>query len=163
MRINPALSNITRTPAWPTLFWNLCHARADALPGPARANTSTAAPLPVTLPRETSTITISHNHNSRQIRTATDTFRFIPTTPGIYTIKTGNLSYAISANFTAPDESDLSSATTISLGSWNTPSIIQHDYTSIAWIAALTALLALTIHTTILATRKHSFTDGELS
>lgn len=169
LQIDPAASNLTDTPTWPALIYNICQYAAKKLPGPQHNNYPTDTSAAVTLPPETHSLSTSFTPNctSRQRQKQNlknsskklhqsnhNTSISIPLPqPGIYTITAspGGQTYSIASQFLAPHESDLSHASSGDWGNWHTTQTLIQQYRSLAWIAAITALLLITIHTMLTA------------
>jgi hypothetical protein len=152
MQLAPDFSNLRTTPAWPTLIWNICKLRSDALPGTKRANLPAGSSISLALPKTAADLTLSHNGNTEQpLQPQANRITLSLPQPGIYSISGTDFSDTIAANFMAPSESDLRRSSSGSWGSWRDSETLTRDFHSLAWIAALAALLILALHTILIA------------
>jgi hypothetical protein len=156
MQIDIQKSNLSKTPTWPVLIWNICQLCANNMPGPLKQNHPTCTNAKITLPQHTRTIFITYPDNTTQTRSIHTPHTSIQLPiPGIYTIKQNPTTKPINiaAQFLAPHESNLSTTSSGEWGNWHDTQNLIRKYRSLAWIAALIALILLSIHTVIIATQ----------
>jgi hypothetical protein len=157
MQLAPKLSNLRSTPVWPALIWNICKLRSDALPGAKQRNYTSGTTANIMLPRNINELTLIHNESQpRRLTPHKNSASVSLPLPGIYTISDGNFKTSLAANFASAAESDLRRCSTASQGSANNSETLIRDYRSLAWIAALAALLLLTLHTILIAKQTHN-------
>lgn len=162
LQLAPAVSTLPRTPAWPTLIWNIAKWRSDMLPGTTHANVltdttvefATVDPVPHISVQDATGDTRTVAVHGRHATVA------IPT-PGIYIMTTEKTQSAVSANFCDAAESDLRALRAGSWGAWHDTDSLLREYLSWAWAPALIGLLALALHT--VATSQRSSKEGALT
>ena len=116
LQIDPALSTLQHSPMWPTLFWNLLKARAAQQPGSKEVN---FRPGMSGVPTEI---------------------------PGRFELESnGAISHAV-YNFMDAEESDLSGLGLGDDGDWLEPKGVEREYTALAPLLILAALVLLFLH-----------------
>ena len=124
LQIDPSISTLPRSPAWPTLFWNLLQARAALQPGFADVNL-----------REGMDIVFQ----------GLDTVR-PPEQPGIINVDFEGQTYRAAFNFLDAEESELAACGSEDQGSWIDPENIEREYADLSPILILAAMALLALH-----------------
>ena len=103
MQFAPELSNLRTTPSWPTLIWNICKLRSDALPGTKRSNLPAGSSISLALPKTAADLTVTHNGKTEKpLQPQANHITLSLPEPGIYTVSGTDFSDTIAANFMAP-------------------------------------------------------------
>jgi hypothetical protein len=124
LQIDPELSTLPRTPAWPTLLWNLLQARATQQPGFADVNLRQGMDIHFTGPAEIN----------------------LPDRPGILEVQSNQRVYQAAINFLDAEESTLSRCRNADLGSWIDPEQLDREYADLSPLLILLALTLLCAH-----------------
>jgi hypothetical protein len=134
------------------MIWNICKLRSDALPGAKQLNYVSGSTANITLPHNIQDLTISRSGTPPLPLTAhKESVSVSLPLPGLYTISDDSYRISLAANFASAAESDLRRCSTASQGSGYDHATLIRDYHSLAWIAALIALLILALHTIMIA------------
>lgn len=147
MRIHPERSDLFRTPAWPSLIWNLLQWRIDHLPGLKNVNVRAGANIPfipadgvdqirVTTPSgDRSRIMVQQGVAHIQVRQT-----------GCYLIEAGNRQTDLAVNLLAARESDLTQQRTGQWGAWDEKAKANQHSRPLAWLLLVLALIGLGVH-----------------
>jgi hypothetical protein len=143
LRLVPDLPNLTETPAWPALVWNLVHWRAAHLPGLDWANVRLGEKATWTRTGPADEITVTRPDGTL----ATVPARGRRTTirgemPGVYTLRAGPETAAFGVNPLSGAESDL---TRCAAGRWGgdiDETGAGLEYRDWSWVLVLLALAA---------------------
>ncbi len=155
LALDHARSTLLRSPAWPTLVWNLLAWRQSTLPGLSQHNVPVGRLLDLRLPPGEPAADLTAPDGSRRTVTPIDGVATLqPTQVGLWRAHTSTASHAFAAQPTAHDESDLRHAATADLGSLDADAATgPRALRSLAWAAGLLALAALAAHAFVLAPR----------
>jgi hypothetical protein len=137
--LDPALSNLQSSPAWPALIWNIVEWRSRMRPGVRPANVSVGSSVEVSLPPGMATTTVQSPDGSTRSTGRT----IIASRPGIWKV---NGSYRFSANALVPQESDLQHNTTGEKSSWGERALTLNGFRNIAPLLLLAALIVAAAH-----------------
>lgn len=154
LRFRPDLSTVQQTPVFPILLANLIEWRKQALPGLRESNLRMGAQASLALPVDRNTVTITDPAGARREAKAEENEVLISADlRGAYEISDGEKKYEFAVNAIDAAESDLSRASTGQWGNWARSTEFEWEYSNIAWIFLLLALLVLVIHGWALADR----------
>jgi hypothetical protein len=154
LRFRPDLSTVQQTPVFPILLANLIEWRRQALPGLRESNLRMGSQASLELPAERKTVTITDPAGARRVANAEENEILIAgELRGAYEISDGEKKYEFAVNALDAAESDLSRAATGQWGNWARSTEFEWEYSNIAWIFLLLALLVLVIHGWALADR----------
>ncbi|HJW95028.1 MAG TPA: BatA domain-containing protein [Thermoanaerobaculia bacterium] len=123
MRLNPSQSTLQRSPAWPSLIWNLIELRGDEAPGFRAANVVDGGLNELVLPDGRHKVMLASH-------------------PGIWRVD----GYQFACNALNAEESDLSKAKSGTWNGWSEAALIAGGYENVAWLLLLAALAVLAIH-----------------
>lgn len=142
-----AADPLYRSPAWPSLIWNLTHLCAAAQPCATAANLRLGKPTNLNAPPDQPTVTLTTPDGKLTIPADNGTANWTPTRPGLHYIESGgHKATPLSVNFFSATESNLATAGS---GIWGTPagtSQLRRSHRPYAWAAAALALLLLACH-----------------
>jgi hypothetical protein len=123
MRLNPAQSTLQRSPAWPSLIWNLIELRSAEAPGFRAANVVDGGLNELVLPDGSHKVILASH-------------------PGIWTVDR----YQFACNALNAEESDLSKAKSGTWNGWSEASLAAGGYENVAWLLLLATLAVLALH-----------------
>lgn len=123
MRLNPAQSTLQRSPAWPSLIWNLIEMRSGETPGFRAANVVDGGLNELVLP--------DGSHKA-----------ILASHPGIWTVDR----YQFACNALNAEESDLSKAKSGTWNGWSEAALAAGGYENVAWLLLLGSLAVLALH-----------------
>ncbi len=145
--LNQRYSNLTESPNWPILFWNIVQWRRTAVSGMARSNVLIGMDAIFNVEGDVEKVVFINPDNEKNYLTVKDnSVSFNPSLPGIYQIEIKNKKYLIAANSMDSIESDLSKAESGKWGEWHLGSFFHWEYKGVAWLFLLFSLLLLAIH-----------------
>jgi hypothetical protein len=144
MHLDVKLSTVTRTPNWPSLFWNLLHWRAEFHPGFQEAQARMGNTVRLLLPpsravgEESGILLQSPDGEKRELAwPLADELVVAAATPGIYSARVGNQTYRFACNALSPAEGDLRHCREARLGGRLAGDMIRREYASGAWLFGL--------------------------
>jgi len=141
LRLRPALSNLTQSPNWPVLLWNLLACRAGYLPGPERANVRLGATVILTLPADVPEVEVrSPDGRTRQRAVHDRRLAVQATRPGLYEVRSEGATHRFAASPLAPDESNLRACEAGEWGRWDQADATRTGLRPLGWMAMLAAL-----------------------
>ena len=123
MRLNPAQSTLQRSPAWPSLIWNLIEMRSGETPGFRAANVVDGGLNELVLPDGSHKVLLASH-------------------PGIWTVD----GYQFACNALNAEESDLSKAKSGTWNGWSEAALVAGGYENVAWLLLLATLAVLALH-----------------
>jgi hypothetical protein len=153
LNLNPGLSTLQNTPAWPILFWNFLSWRISEMPGLKESNARLGAEVILKTTGEPVTVTQSDGEKKSFPKTGGELALETPL-PGIYSVAMGRTTNRFSVNAIDADESDLSGCVSSAWGRWGDDTERRLDDTSTVWIFGLLALALLTAHLYLVAAGK---------
>jgi hypothetical protein len=153
----PETSTLQRTPAWPSLIWNIMKWRGEHLPGMANVNVRAATPAILSTSGKIASVEIQDPDGKLVTHPVSGSKVILnPDKPGLYQITADTVKYRFAVNFIAPDESDLSQNCG---GDWGTlidRETMQREMRGTSWFFILLTLLILTAHLMIISKGKAS-------
>ncbi|MFW5870993.1 MAG: vWA domain-containing protein [Verrucomicrobiota bacterium] len=157
IRLRDELSNLTETPAWPALFWNIFSWRASMLPGLSHINVRCGMYAELSAPDAVKEAVVTGPGGSEFSLPVNDRKCLIPAVrPGLYRVDYGDRKSQFSAAFLSADESDLGNCVSGEWGTWRTAEVLDQNYVSAGWLFALVALGAGIIHLWVLTKKRGS-------
>ncbi|MBN1844707.1 MAG: BatA and WFA domain-containing protein [Sedimentisphaerales bacterium] len=162
IRLRPELSSLTRSAAWPVLFWNLLEWRRRHLPGLERVNCR--------LGDKAVFVTENPNDEFVLVDPAGRQERLIPQAnsltapadrPGIHEIRSSTETARFAVNALQPDESDLRRNGSGRWGNWRDEATLQREYRRIDWVFLLGALGVLAVHAGLIHRHSQMYRFGE--
>jgi hypothetical protein len=153
------LSNLTQSPNWPILMWNLIRWRSMQQPGFRAPNTRLDTPVAFSVPAQISQFLIEEPDGTkiRRIKTQNSTL-LQARKPGVHRVTAGGAFYAYSVNALSQDESDLRKALAGNWGQWKRDEVSMKRSVSLRWPLLLLAFLLFLLHQYM--TRQTSDTQG---
>jgi hypothetical protein len=145
LNLDPALSTLQNTPAWPVLFWNILSWRVSEMPGLAESSARLGTAVTIKTARQPLTL-IRPDGSRETFPRAADTLSLETTMQGMYTVVLGNSTNRFAVNALAADESDLSTCVTGEWGRWSEDTERRLEETSAGWFFGLLALGLLSAH-----------------
>lgn len=147
LALDPGRSTLTKTQAWPILFWNLLHWRRQRLPGFGAPQVPCGQWLLFTAPESGGKAVVRQPDGqelSLPVSARTRQAGFIPEIPGLYRMTQQGKSYEVFAALGRPEESDLSGCAPAETGEWVLDTDTQTGWRDTApWWAAAALLLLL--------------------
>ncbi len=128
MRLNPSQSTLQRSPAWPSLIWNLIELRSDETPGFRASNVIDGGLNELVLPDGGHKVLLASH-------------------PGIWRVD----GYQFACNALNAEESDLSKAKSGTWNGWNESALVAGGYENVAWLLLIAALAVLALHQRVTA------------
>ncbi|HSY17447.1 MAG TPA: hypothetical protein VK815_03895, partial [Candidatus Acidoferrales bacterium] len=153
LNLNPGLSTLQSTPAWPVLFWNILSWRISEMPGLKESNTRLGAEVILKTEDEAVIVTQPDGMKTTFPKTGGELALETPL-PGIYSVAMGRTTNEFAVNAIAADESDLSACASGQWGRWDDHAERRLEDASLVWIFALLALGLLTLHLYLVKTAK---------
>ncbi len=154
LRIDPSLSTLQRSPAWPSLIWNLLEMRSEASPGFRAANVVHGAVTELVLPANAESARVSPPDSVARMMTAARGARSLSISasrPGLWSASAGSNRYQFACNALNPEESDLSHAASGTWNGWTESALSSGGYENIAFLFLLGALGVLAMHMKVTA------------
>ncbi len=147
LRLNPALSSLTRTVNWPVLWWNLVRWRAAELPGLQQVNIRLGTTTQLIVD-DAARLTVHNPVTGEDIAmTATDRRVVLRgDAVGVWNVRDGEQEYQLAVNALNHDESNLAAAETGRWGRWVDDPAIREAYADASWAVLLLALGVLGGH-----------------
>jgi hypothetical protein len=140
MRFDASISNLQRTPAWPSFWWNVVDWRSAHLPGPRRVNVTLGANATINVPGRATVIAPDGERRMADARDGSVVLAI--TQPGIWKVN----EHSLAANALVPEETDLSHNVTGGWGTWDVESLASAGFENATWILLLAALAVLMFH-----------------
>jgi hypothetical protein len=147
LRLRQDLSNLTASPAWPALIWNLVRWRSAHLPGFDRTNIRLG---------EEAVWNFANPEDRAELRGPDGEVKTIqshgrrmaikPDRPGVYSLKAGEQTAQLAVNPLNHDESDLSQCATGRWGEEKDETTLQLEYRDMLWLPVLAALVIGMVH-----------------
>src|SRR5205085_2458355 len=137
--------NLTQTPDWPILYWNLVEWRAAQAPGLREANVRLGAEVPLVVEAGTDAVElIEPDGSKRRVPVHGGVALAEAERPGVYRFG----EHALAANALSADESDLATAAAGRWGGWPAPAAAEAAKTEQSLSGALlaAALVLLSAH-----------------
>jgi len=154
LRIDPSLSTLQRSPAWPSLIWNLLEMRSEASPGFRAANVVHGAVTELVLPPNVESARVSPPDSPSRTIAGPRGAHILPISasrPGLWSASAGNEHYQFACNALNAEESDLSHAATGTWNGWTESSLLGGGYEDVAWLFLLGTLGVLAMHMKVTA------------
>jgi len=152
LRLRLDLSTLHETPNWPILIWNMISWRARAVPGVRPTNVRLGAETALTLDANVESVRVTPpDHQARQLPVRDRTMTVKADGIGVYELDAGGAKYVFASNALRQEESDLAECASGRWGDWTQATALQWEYTSVAWVALLLALLTLSAHAVLAA------------
>ena len=145
LHLVPDRSTLTATPNWPILFWNLLTWRARETPGLVESNFRLGSEVSIRALTNSAQLKLP-NGTTRTLTKSAEEFVLEPETTGLHTVTAGASSWQFTVNLLAPEESDLSAATSGKWGEWERPEEARREYSSVLWLFVLGALVVMVTH-----------------
>jgi Aerotolerance regulator N-terminal len=140
MRVDPALSTLQKSTAWPALLWNLIDWKAMQTPGFRAANVALGATAELALPPRTERVRVTPpGATAREVAPRGNVLPIAASRPGLWRAN----EYAFACNALDAEESDLSHAASGTWSGWTEASLVAGGYADVAWLALLAALAVL--------------------
>ncbi len=147
LHLDPDLSTLGRSPAWPALVWNLLRWRAEVRPGVLEPNLRMGMEARVRVPEGVETVEVARpGEASAPVTPARGEVRMPLDASGIWTVSADEWSAQVQANFLSPAQTDLRDRTSGAWGSWVEGEFREVEFPSTAWWFLLPALGLLGIH-----------------
>lgn len=148
LALDPAASNLQRSPAWPALLWNLLDWRRSAAPGVLYANVPLGGSAAVTLDGESETAEVRAPDGSvrRAVASGGPIVRIEATQPGVWTVRAKGIAFRFSCNALVPEESDFSRAVSGVWGGWSGEAQESNGRVDVSPLLLLLALAVLVGH-----------------
>ncbi|HEY3787686.1 MAG TPA: VWA domain-containing protein [Urbifossiella sp.] len=147
LRLRPALSSLSQSPAWPELIWNLAHWRAAHLPGLDRTNIRIGEEAIWSLNSFTGTIeVIRPDGEVKAVPVHSRRAAIRAEQSGIYSLRAGDDKAAFAANVLNRDESDLMACVTGRWGDELDEQTLRRDYRDASEWIVLLALGVMIVH-----------------
>ena len=146
LALDPSRSTLTKTQAWPILFWNLLHWRQQHLPGFDSPQVPCGQWLVFTAPQGGGKATVRFPDGQElplPISARTRQAGFVPEIPGLYRLTQAGQHYEVFASLGRPEESDLSGCAQTEQGEWDSGADGQSGWSDTAPWWALAAFLLL--------------------
>ena len=155
INLNPRLSNLTQSPNWPILIWNILRWRQQHLPGLPKSNFSLGSEVVFPVEADESSMTlVNPAGQAKEIPAPAGMALIVPSTPGLYTVKTAKTKHTFAVNTLSKSESDLTKAHAGQWGKWQHAGLYWWEYRSLDWLLLLIALALLTLHRVLTANRQ---------
>ncbi len=151
MRINAersdGLQSIWRTPAWPSLIWNLLQWRIDKLPGLKQANVRAGESVTFIPESDIAEIRlIAPNGRKSMVMVRQGVAHIRPRQTGQYILKADNQIVNFASNLLSTQESDLTQCRTGQWGDWHETAEVEQHSRPLTWVFLVLALLGLSVH-----------------
>jgi hypothetical protein len=141
LRIDPAISNLQRAPAWPALWWNILDWRSDQSPGLRAANLLLGGVARVRVDTSRATV-VAPDGTRREIEASEGEIVVAATSAGVWSVDR----HRFAVNALIAGESDLTRTASGTWGGWSDESLLAAGYDDFAWLALLLALAVLAWH-----------------
>ncbi|MCP4344225.1 MAG: hypothetical protein GY795_01700 [Desulfobacterales bacterium] len=147
LRLNPELSTICQTTAWPSLIWNLLNWRISELPGLQESNVRVGTEVLFVPEAGTDEVSLTlPGKKSRTVNVINGKAVIEPEQPGVYTVISGSRKFFFAANVFSAEESDLTTCSSGKWGNWAKLESSRQAYRHLAWIFLLLAVSGLFVH-----------------
>jgi aerotolerance regulator-like protein len=149
MALNPALSNLQKSPAWPALIWNLIEWRSSERRGFPVANITIGSSAGLSIGSESRSIRITAPNGETRTVSPPLGARVMPimaSQPGVWTAVAGTESYRFASNALVPQESDLSGARSGTESRWTADALTSGGHIDVAPLLLLLALAVAAAH-----------------
>jgi hypothetical protein len=148
----PEKSNLTTSPNWPILFWNLVSWRAANLPGITEANIRLGGQATLILSNDTKNIEQVKPDGEKEIIPVQNAMLEINADErGIYHLRDSEREYRFAVNLLSRDESSLATVGSGKFGHWSIGTSTTEQYQSLTGLFLLLSLCALVGHHMIIA------------
>jgi hypothetical protein len=147
LSLDPNLSTVTSSPAFPALVDNILRWRAAARPGVTDDNIALGARTVFVLsPNPESATTTDPDGETISTESPPRELVIQGAKPGVYAVESDKITGRFAVQPIGHGESDLRDSTSATLGDWPTRTATERGYAHFTWILALLALATLAVH-----------------
>jgi len=160
-RLQPELSTLTESTAWPVLIWNLLQWRRSRMPGLQQVNLRLGTDAIFRTDTGTSQIEVKKPDGKIKSRDIFEETAMIPARQiGLYEIRTEKGNHSFTVNALSREESDLRATVRGRWGDWRDESTLRREYQNLGWIFLLVTLGLLAAHHLVLYRQSQSGQEG---
>ena len=154
VRIDIGASTVTKSPAWPSLWWNILRWRDEQRPGLLRANAPLGQPVRfVRVDPALPVVVIRPDGSRAEVPVAGGVATIASDQLGIHAIEHGPDRWLLAIQPTRLSESDLQARQSCDFGKWP-DATEERGYRSLAWLWSLLAMGVLGLHSWLLRDRR---------
>lgn len=155
LNLAPERSNVSRSPLWPALFWNIADALRSERPGPGRRNRRSGEVIELRMPSGVGELTLFAADGSvRKVTPLRGVALLADLPPGVNRVTAGDASWEVAVSPLSAAESDLRSAGAFERRPVRVRGMEENPRLPLGWIALLLAAAVLMIHQYKLGTKR---------
>ncbi len=150
-RIQPELSTLTESTAWPVLIWNLLQWRRSQMPGLQQVNLRLGTNAVFRSGSGTTQIEVKKPDGKIHTMDIFEETAMIPAREiGLYEIRSDKRNFSFTVNALSREESDLRATVRGRWGDWRDESTLRREYQNLGWIFLLVTLVLMAAHHLVL-------------
>lgn len=147
LSLDPTLSTLTSSPAFPSLIDNILRWRAAARPGVTDDNIALGARTVFVLNASPESVTATDPDGEAIAYDSPPRELVIQgAKPGVYAVRSDEITGRFAVQPVGHGESDLRDSTSATLGDWPERTATERGYAKLTWVLALLALATLAVH-----------------
>lgn len=155
LNLAPERSNVSRTPLWPALFWNIADLVRSERPGPGRRNRRSGEVIALRVPSGVKTLTLhAADGTLRSVTPLRGVALLADLPPGVSRVTAGEMAWEVAVSPLSAAESDLEKAGAFERRPVRVRGMEENPRLPLGWIALLLAAAALMVHQYKLGTKR---------